>query len=401
MLAFQSARVLLERFLANNQGAPPLEGSANRVCAKVGDAFGGSLQSPYLLVFEPWAHVGVNPHGEAVVASASVAALARAIADVDTRISPLWSDGISPASHHECAQALGVVLEGGDPSVFDPTTFAGAAYEPAALVAFCEQLLLRRWQWGGPLIGICLGHQLIAAALLDLVRRAVKAASAPDAPGALRTAAARIAELGDTLAVRKRDGREVARGWQAPRFSVSRNELPELGAVTLRPYVSALASGAPRALIESHQEIADSLSGVIDVRLAAQQRLTIAMFHGDEVNETAMLFVNWSLQALSAAVSQHRDELAVGERRWMLELPFAVEILASTWCDGEPLTECAAMAISYRDHVSGQIRRSYSVQFHPELQSDLRDANKRPLPVYDELRQDDGARLLARLLCEH
>ena len=85
MLAFQSARVLLERFLANNQGAPPLEGSANRVCAKVGDAFGGSLQSPYLLVFEPWAHVGVNPHGEAVVASASVAALARAIADVGAK----------------------------------------------------------------------------------------------------------------------------------------------------------------------------------------------------------------------------------------------------------------------------------------------------------------------------
>ncbi len=44
------------------------------------------------------------------------------------------------------------------------------------------------------------------------------------------------------------------------------------------------------------------------------------------------------------------------------------------------------------------MRRSFTCQFHPELMADIRDIGRREGPRYSELKDNDGARLLARLL---
>jgi heterodisulfide reductase subunit A-like polyferredoxin len=75
-----------------------------------------------------------------------------------------------------------------------------------------------------------------------------------------------------------------------------------------------------------------------------------------------------------------------------------VEILCSTAVDGEVVTECSATCINYKDFETKKIRRSFTCQFHPELLSDLRAIGSGEAPSYAKLKNDDGVRLLVRLL---
>ncbi|MGQ9872327.1 hypothetical protein [Leptodesmis sp.] len=82
-----------------------------------------------------------------------------------------------------------------------------------------------------------------------------------------------------------------------------------------------------------------------------------------------------------------------------MQLPYAIKILCSTALDnGEVVTECSATCIIYKDFETKQIRRSFTCQFYPELLADLRVVGQRQSPSYQQLKQDDGARLFARLL---
>jgi hypothetical protein len=124
------------------------------------------------------------------------------------------------------------------------------------------------------------------------------------------------------------------------------------------------------------------------------------MFHSDEVNEEAILFANWAYGILHNAVIPYRHHIACSSLSWLLQLPYAVEILCSTAVDEEIVTECSATCIIYKDFESKLIRRSFTCQFHPELLSDLRVVGMRQPPSYKELKSDDGIRLFARLLYE-
>jgi hypothetical protein len=122
------------------------------------------------------------------------------------------------------------------------------------------------------------------------------------------------------------------------------------------------------------------------------------MFHSDEVNEEAALLANWAYKQLHDTILPIRHVLAVSPICWLLSLPYAVEILAQTRVDEETWTEVSATAIYYKDWETHSIRRSFTCQFHPELMTDLRDIGKRAGPRYQELKSNDGARLLMRLL---
>jgi hypothetical protein len=122
------------------------------------------------------------------------------------------------------------------------------------------------------------------------------------------------------------------------------------------------------------------------------------MFHSDEVNEEAILFANWAYRLLHNTIIPHRHILAGSALSWLMQLPYAIEILCSTAHEDEVLTECSATCINYKDFESKLIRRSFTCQFHPELLSDLRVVGFREPPSYNELKKDDGARLFARLL---
>jgi hypothetical protein len=132
--------------------------------------------------------------------------------------------------------------------------------------------------------------------------------------------------------------------------------------------------------------------------LKMERELSIEMFHGDEVNEEAALFANWAYKLLHDTIVPLRYQVAVSPVSWLLNLPYAVEILSQTQVDDSNWTEASTTCIYYKDWETHTIRRSFTCQFHPELMADIRDIGKREGPRYPELKDNDGVRLLIRLL---
>lgn len=360
-------------------------------------------------IIEPWANVGINLQGEAVRASKNIAYILQQIADADTILYPVWQSGIANPWRLANVLSAGIatVVQGGDPSVYDATSFNGSHASLEDILTLIDQLMLRRSTGSGPCIFICLGHQLAAASHIRLIKRAVREVmqltKLPlDADGfalsSLRRICEHISSIGESLPVRK-NGETIATGWHDTRFSVARNETMEVGTRRLLPYRRhKIANHIPGELHDSHALIADELDGVIDTLIRMERELNIEMFHGDEVNEEAALFANWAYKLLHDTIVPIRCVIAVSPLSWMLNLPYAIEILAQTEADATSLTEVSNTCIYYKDWETHTIRRSFTSQFHPELMADIRDIGKRDGPRYAELKDNDGVRLLIRLL---
>lgn len=360
-------------------------------------------------IVEPWPNVGVNPHGESVRASKNVAYVLQQVADADSTLYPVWKSGIGDPQRLASVLSAGIatVVQGGNPSVHDPESFAGSNASLDDILNLVDCLLLRRSAGSAPAIFVCLGHQLAAASHVRLVRRAVDeilaAHALPLDPHGhalreLQQLARRIEAMGETLIVLK-SGRTIARGWRDARFAVAQNEAPEIGTRRLMPYRrNRTSEHVPLELHHAHLLVADELEGVIDTMISLEREIHIEMFHGDEVNEEAALFANWAYKHLHEAIIPIRHELAVSALSWLLCLPYGVEILSQTQVDSESFTEVGTTAIYYKDWETRTIRRSFTCQFHPELMADIRDIGRRPGPRYHELKQNDGVRLLVRLL---
>jgi GMP synthase-like glutamine amidotransferase len=372
------------------------------------------LQSPELYrqsvaIVEPWPDVGTNARGEPVRASKNIAYVLQQVADADAILHPVWRSGIERPDRLASVLSAGLatIVQGGNPSVHDERSFDGSRATLDDLLSLVDELLLRRSAGSAPTIFICLGHQLAAASHVRLLRRAVDETLALDrlpmdrsghALGSLQRLCERIAAIGHALPVVKA-GEVVARGWEDRRFAVARNEGIEVGTRRLLPYApGARGSHVPTELHATHELVADELDGVIDVLMAHERELTVAMFHGDEVNEEAALFANWAYKSLHDAIVPMRHALAVSPLAWLLALPYAVELLGRTQVDESNWTEVSATAIYYRDWETRRIRRSFTCQFHPELMADIRDIGGRSGPRYQELKNNDGIRLFMRLL---
>ena len=264
---FESAHILLGRFLADRTSEDPLA-EKELFAADGGFEWGHALplekviqsredfefllKHPSLFrkcitIIEPWEHVGHNAHGEGVRASKNVAYIAQKVADMDSVLFPAWSCGIIDPEIIVPAIASGyaVVVEGGDPSVYDPSGWTQPACPRADMFALVERLLISRSPTSAPAIFICLGHQLAAECHVRLIRRAVKEIlgltslerdKGSRALKSLQEVAERIEAMGKTLQVKKRDGRIVASGWNDAHFAVARNETKEIGARVLLPY---------------------------------------------------------------------------------------------------------------------------------------------------------------------
>ena len=372
------------------------------------------LQMPELYrnsvgVIEPWPNVGTNPRGEQVRASKNVAYVLQQIADADTILYPVWRSGIENAERLANVLSAGIatIVQGGNPSVHDPSSFDGANAGLEEILALVDQLLLRRSPGSGPSIFICLGHQLAAASHIRLIQRATRDLLAlplmpMDTGGRalanLQKLCAQIVALGESLPVVKR-GEVVAQGWHDPRFAVARNEAFEIGTRQLVPHSPrGDRSHVPEQLVATHGLIADELEGVIDLMVALEREVQVEMFHGDEVNEEAILFANWAYKSLHDAIIPVRHALAISPAGWLLGLPYAVEILGQTQVDEDTWTEVCTTAIYYKDWETQRVRRSFTCQFHPELMDDIRDIGGRSAPRYHEMKNHDGVRLLIRLL---
>jgi hypothetical protein len=430
---FESVHILIGQFLADRHSPNPLpETSLLTENAKFEWGQGKPLekvihsqadlallmQHPALFrnaiaVIEPWEHVGQNPLGEDVRASLNVAYIAQKIADCDSILFPMWSSGLLDPDVIVplITSGLAVIVEGGDPSARDASTFDGSKCSLDDLHCLVEKLLLSRSPTSALVLFICIGHQLAAQGHINLIKRAVRQvlsleALSRDRNGKMLKALQRVCQeievVGSSLKITKRNGHMVADGWDHPEFAVGPNEAKEVGDRRLHHYQSpdAEALGIPQTVITAHEITADEYEGIIDTTIQYEREVNIAMFHSDEVNEEAILFANWAYRLLHDAMIPYRSILAGSRLSWLLKLPDAIEILCSTVIGEEIVTECSATCIIYKDFESKQIRRSFTCQFHPELLSDLRTVGITEPPTYARLKTDDGARLFARLLYE-
>jgi GMP synthase-like glutamine amidotransferase len=361
-------------------------------------------------VIEPWENVGINLQGEAVRASKNIAYILQQIADADTILFPIWQSGVHKPRQLAQVMSSGIatIIEGGNPSVHDPASFDGTSAGLEDILSLAEELLMCRSPSSGPSIFICLGHQIATAAQIRLIKRATEEIdNLPHLPldkeeqgiRSLRRIARKIAALGEDLEVIKQ-GKTIAHGWSDPCFAVARNEQLEIGTRRLVPYKRRDGSSrhVPGEVHATHALIADELDGVIDTMLKNERDLKIEMFHSDEVNEEAALFANWAFKLLHDTLVPIRHSIAVSPLSWLLCLPYAVEILSQTEVDATTWTEVSTTCIYYKDWETHSIRRSFTCQFHPELMADIRDIGGREAPRYAELKDNDGVRLLARLL---
>lgn len=425
----QSAHALLGYYLSDRDSPSPFpgrDGLVNNATFEWGIAsplekvistgleFETLLQHPELIhqsvaIVEPWPSVGINLHGESVRASKNFAYVLQQVADADSVLFPVWDSGVANPERlaSVLSSSMAVIVEGGDPSVHDPRTFDGTKAGLNDLVRLVDALQLRRSAGSAPGIYVCLAHQLVAASHIRLIKKEVhevfNLGALPLDPerhalNSLQRVCHRIFDVGESLQVVKK-GEIVAGSWHDSHFAVAPNEAVEIGTRSLLPYRKrSPANHIPGELHYTHELTANELEGVIDTMIEFERDVRIEMFHGDEVNEEAALFANWAYKSLHDAIVPIRYSLAVSPLSWLLSLPYAIEILSQTQVDEGAMTEVGTTCIYYKDWETHRIRRSFTSQFHPELMADIRDIGNRPGPTYPELKDNDGIRLLIRLL---
>lgn len=363
-------------------------------------------------ILEPAEHVGQNSIRENVRASSNIAHVCRLIADCDSVLFPLWKTG--PLNQemlgHVLETSLAVFVEGGHPTAKDASSFNHQEIGLSELHEVVESLLLSRSHKSAPHIFICIGHQLVAQSHVNLIKRAVvdvrkKLANVLEVESyqyqLMMELCDEIEAVGAGLKILK-DGHVVATGWNDPLFAVALNEQPEVGHCELQHYSHSGVhpSEAMKRLLIKHDETSDRYSGIVEESISYEKNLNIVMFHSDEVNEEAILFVNWAYSRLHETLLSARRTVVLSELSWLLDLPASVEILCSTSSDGKTCTEVAATCISYVDDETRKVRRSFSFQFHPELLDDLREFHLVGEADYSKLKSDDGVRMLMRVLQE-
>ncbi|MEG4262445.1 hypothetical protein QUA19_20335 [Microcoleus sp. POL1_C1] len=158
----------------------------------------------------------------------------------------------------------------------------------------------------------------------------------------------RIEVIGKILQVKKRDGRLVATGWNNEHLAVTPNESKEVRDRVLLPDRSPDrdALGIPWELIHAHDVTPGSHEGVIDTTIQYEARVSISMFHSDEVNEEAILFANWAYRSIHDAIIPYRYAIAGSALLWLIQLPDSIEILCSAAADGAILTEFRLPALT-------------------------------------------------------
>ncbi|MGL5795088.1 MAG: hypothetical protein ACRC06_11945, partial [Waterburya sp.] len=193
---FESVHVLIGQFLADRHSPDPLpDSSLLAENTKFEWGYGKPLEKvihsqsdleflmkhPRLFrnaiaIIEPWEHVGRNPLGEEVRASLNVAYIAQKIADCDSILFPAWSSGLLDPEEMVplITSGLAVVVEGGDPSVRDGSSFDGSKCSLEELHCLVEKLLISRSPTSALGLFICLGHQLAAQGHINLIKRAVR-----------------------------------------------------------------------------------------------------------------------------------------------------------------------------------------------------------------------------------
>lgn len=389
----KSSKVLIDAFLNERNTPNPLGDRSPTWGRRVEDL---SMVDPReiagsVVVIEPWEHVGERPSDKVgVIASENVAYVVDRILGLPTLIVPAWKHGISDLQRFAALTRLAklIVLEGGEPDVHVKETFSEAFPRSDATQLIVEFLLKQV-----PFIGICLSHQLTAQAHVELIRESVRRLE-KSKQSAFVAVSRRIAEIANRLKVEKSYG-TVAQSWNDESFAVAKNEEISHSNTRLYPYRDIVLPHVPIEITEAYRVVAKRFDAIIDVALQYENDLHIQAFHGNEVSEESMRFVCWAYQQIHHAIAAYSVEAASTlDLQSLMSAPIGVEILASTHTQsGYPLCEVAATGI-YWDNG----RTALTTQFHPELDESLMTASEGWAPSWEQMKNSDGIRLLARML---
>lgn len=261
-----------------------------------------------------------------------------------------------------------------------------------------------------PAIYICLGHQGIAETLRYHLHELCKNQS--NYYNSLRKTSEKTAEkflellekiqkIGKNIEIRKNE-KTTIKGFDDPFFAVTKNELPETGLKRIQKY-EPLDKNIPAEIIDYYTTLSRFQTGAIEDYLHIGQLDTI-MLHNDEVNEEAVLFMNWVLQLLDNFYTENIDIIENKEKiMQQLALPFGLEIAGSTHYQqgeksDEDLTEIAGLNIYYHDKKTHTVRRDFSIQFHPELLDEARILQKKDLENRTILELPDSLQILLAII---
>ena len=368
------------------------------------------IYSNSICIIEPAKHVGTNPKGKDVKASINIAYLSQYIADCDSILIPLWETGSLDKEPlmDLIKNSVMCFVEGGYPTLKDSKSFNDTNINLEDLQDVAEEIIITRDSNSAPAIFICLGHQLAAQAHIEIIKRAtnqiLRFLRNPKENNYylknLKKKCKEIISVGESLCVYKNE-KIVAKGWNHDCFAVALNLKPEVGKVELEKYShSGLhPSDEFSKLLLNHELSHEHELGIVEKFITYEKNLHIEMFHSDVVNQEAILFANWAYGELHKAIYPIRKMVLMSDLSWLLNLPTSVEIVCSTSVNGEVCTEVAATCINYLDYQTQKIRKSFTFQFHPELLEDLSIFYKN-MPDFKNLKDDDGVRLLTRVMYE-
>jgi L-asparaginase/Glu-tRNA(Gln) amidotransferase subunit D len=391
-------------------------------------AFNNYFKNPnkrnkWAIILKPDTVIGSNKWGELVDASKNLATITSELLDwniVTLELSEINYGILLEKIEQLCnKETLGdflrsfryVIVEGGRQSLYDSKSFdqiSNSKFTKKNYLHLLRSIMFSRSRSGSnPALFLCLGHQGYAEMLRDYVTTLVKEKNKiaklleqydKKAMEHFLEIIEEINSVGTKIIVKRRNQEIVASSFTDQYFAVKQNELPEMGLKKLLVYKPS-KEVVPEELLKAYRKIAKLHVGLLE-DFYELETLDIAMLHGDEVNEEAVLFLNWALNLLAKFTRAHYKTLQ--KEAQLLEitnLPFGLEIPSSTAYSIEEekqdiLTEIAGLVIYYYNPETGIVKRDYTLQFHPELFEEIRILQKRDFESKTLLELSDGIQLL-------
>ncbi|MBD3190248.1 MAG: hypothetical protein GF308_06375 [Candidatus Heimdallarchaeota archaeon] len=386
-------------------------------------------RNKWAIILKPDIAIGTNNWGELVDAAKNLANLTNELLDWNTIILELTQidyNQLLAKINDLTGESIGeflrsfryVIVEGGRQSLYDSDSFErlsnGKFTKENYLHLLSSLMAARNKPSSCPALFICLGHQGIAETLRNQFIEITENSSTllkqlsrenPEAAREFEEILAEIIQHGKEIKVIKRKQVNnqlndvlISEGFEDRFFAVSKNELPETGLKRLVPF-NPKDSALFTEILQTYNDFAKSQVGMLE-SFYPLESLDIIMLHNDEVNEEAILFLNWGLNKISSFIEKyHQLLLSNDEFAIVNSLPFGIEIIGSTLyqtseSENECLTEIAGLVIYYYDPKTNIIKRDYTSQFHPELFEEIRSIHKRDLESKSFVELTDGVKLL-------
>ncbi len=383
-------------------------------------------RSKWAIILKPDTVIGANQWGELVDASNNMATITSELLDWNIVILELseipYEKLLLKISELTKDEEIGeflrsfryVIIEGGRQSLYDAKSFddiSNGYFTKDNYLDLLQSLVYSRNEPGtNPGLFICLGHQGIAEMLRHIIIRLVDSTENvttkldtinPKASQKFASLMVKINKAGN-IKIKRLNNEIVARNYRDQYFAVKKNEMPEVGLKKLSKY-QPKKDEISNEIYAAYTKVAKFHSGILE-DFYSLETLDIVMLHNDEVNEEAILYINWVLSELAKFTREYYKDLAKdNELKHLLQLPIGIEIPSSTEyhledVSGKILTEIAGMVIYYYNPETSILKRDYTLQFHPELFEEIQIMQKRDFESKTLLDLSDGIQLLLSCL---